>query len=516
MQDESPIDLPQFPESYWRASSSFPEFPKLTGSIEADVAIVGAGISGITTAYLLSKQGLSVVLIEAGRILSGTSGHTTAKVTAQHDLIYDELISNFGVEQAALYYEANWEALSFIKQTVQEQQIACDFTEEDAYVYTSSDEYIAKLAAEFKAYQNLHIPGAFVKQTPLPFPTKAAIIMKNQARFNPIPYLLHLLEQAAAHGVQIFENTTAISVEKGDRTAVVTSEGHTITCKHVVSCSHFPFIDGLSFYFARMHSERSYVLGVKTAQDYPGGMYLSAEDPKRSIRATTYNGTKMVLIGGENHKTGQGICTIQHYEALKQFAREHFGLERICYRWSAQDLITADKLPFIGQTTADSPQILVATGYKKWGMTTGTAAALLLERLVLGKESRYRELFSPVRFHLDPSLKTMIVQNADVAKHLVAGKLELLHHTPEELANDEGAVVKVNGSRAGAYRDPQGTLHIVDTTCTHMGCEVEWNHGERTWDCPCHGSRFSYKGEVLEGPAKRPLKVLTNSSSFNV
>ncbi|NOV02296.1 FAD-dependent oxidoreductase [Paenibacillus planticolens] len=497
--------LPQFPESLWTATSNTPSFPKLTNDIKVDVAIVGAGISGITTAYLLSKQGLKVALIEAGRMLTGTTGHTTAKITAQHDLIYDEFISHFGEEQTKLYYEANAEALQFMKQTIHEHQISCDFTEEDAYVYTNLDEFIGKIAAESAAYERLGIPGAYIEQTPLPFETKAAVVMKNQAQFNPIPYLLHLVHHAVEQGCQIYEQTTAVSIEKGNPATVITSEGHRITCRYAVSCSHFPFYDGGGFYFAKMHANRAYILAVKTAKEFPGGMFICAEEPKRSLRSTMLHGEKVVLIVGESHKTGQGICTLQHYEALQSFGEEHFGIKEIYYRWSAQDLVTLDKLPYIGQTASLDPNILVATGYKKWGMTTGTAAALLFEKLITEKKSPYQELFKPARFHADPSLRTFFVQNADVAQHFVSGKLEMIFKKPEELEHDEGAVVKANGKRAGAYRDEQGQLHLVDTTCTHMGCEVEWNQGERSWDCPCHGSRFSYKGEVLEGPAKKPL-----------
>ncbi|NOU75858.1 FAD-dependent oxidoreductase [Paenibacillus sp. LMG 31458] len=503
------VILPQYPESLWIASSSIPSFPKLTHDIKVDVAIVGAGISGITTAYLLSKQGLKVAIIEAGRMLNGTTGHTTAKITAQHDLIYNEFISHFGKEQTRLYYEANREALHFIKQTIHEHQILCDFTEEDAYVYTNSDEFVEKIAAEFSAYEELGIPGVYIEQTPLPFQTKAAVVMKNQAQFNPMPYLLYLVNHATQRqGCQIYEHTTAVSIDKGNPATVITNEGHRITCNYAVSCSHFPFYEGGGFYFAKMHANRAYILAVKTAKEFPRGMFICAEEPKRSLRSTTANGEKMVLIAGESHKTGQGICTLKHYEALQMFGEEHFGIKEIYYRWSAQDLVTLDKLPYIGQTDSDNPNILVATGYKKWGMTTGTAAALLIEKLVTGTKSPYQELFKPERFHADPSLKTFIVQNADVVDHFISGKLEMILKKPEELENDEGAVVRANGKRAGAYRDQQGQLHIVDTTCTHMGCEVEWNHGERTWDCPCHGSRFSYKGEVLEGPAKKPLKIV--------
>ncbi len=198
--EKSDVNLPPFPESYWLASESIPSFPKLEQDIDVDVAIVGAGITGITTAYLLSKQGLKVAVIEAGRILNGTTGHTTAKITAQHDLIYDEFLSHFGLEQTKLYYEANHEGLQFIKKTIEEHQISCDYSEEDAYVYTESDEYVQKITAECKAYEKLGLPGAYAERTPLPFQTKAAVVMNHQARFNPIPYLTHLADHVAKQG----------------------------------------------------------------------------------------------------------------------------------------------------------------------------------------------------------------------------------------------------------------------------------------------------------------------------
>ncbi|MDK8180294.1 FAD-dependent oxidoreductase [Paenibacillus sp. UMB4589-SE434] len=502
-------DMPHLPKSYWLESVSIDSFPKLTGDIEAEVVVVGGGISGITSAYLLAKEGLNVVLLEAGYLFNGTTGHTTAKITAQHDLIYDELIQNFGKEKAQLYYKSNDEALQFIKQTIKQHDIQCNFIEKDAYIYTNSETIIKRLENEQNAYDKLEIHGNMVSQIDLPVPIKAAIVMQNQAQFHPLEYLKKLVQLFIQAGGHIYEHTTVETVEDDTQPVVVTSDGHKITCKHVVSCSHFPCMDGMGFYFARMHAERSYVIGVKSKSSDLNGMYLSADDPKRSVRTTTLSsGDNLILIGGESHKTGQGICTIKHYEALQAFAHTTFGIQEFPYRWSAQDLVTLDKIPYIGQISSVTPNVYVATGYRKWGMTTGTAAAILLRDLIIGKENAYQDLYTPSRFHAFPDVKTFIYQNVDVAKHLISGKLEIVHKLPKDLANDEGAVVSVNGKRAGAYRDEQGTLHVVDTTCTHMGCEVEWNVGDRSWDCPCHGSRFSIDGDVLEGPATKPLKQI--------
>jgi glycine/D-amino acid oxidase-like deaminating enzyme/nitrite reductase/ring-hydroxylating ferredoxin subunit len=501
--------LPQFPEPYWRDSTKLPSFPKLTEDITVDVAIVGGGISGITTAYLLSKEGLKVALIEAGNLLNGTTGHTTAKITAQHDLIYDEFIQHFGVEKARQYYEANHEALQFIKKTTRELQIDCDFIEDDAYVYTNSDEKLSTVEKEAKAYEKLGIKGGLVSSMPLDLEMKSAIVMRNQGQYHPLKFLKKLVQSITDAGGTIYEHTTATDIEKGVNPVVVTRDGHHITCQYAVACSHFPFYDGMGFYFTRMHAERSYLLALKTKKQYPGGMYLSAETPKRSLRYTTLNGEKLVIVAGEKHKTGHGLNTFQHYEHLASFGDQLFGIEEVVNRWSAQDLTTIDKLPYIGYINENTSNILVATGYRKWGMTNGTAAGLLLKDLILNRTSPYQDLYSPSRFYGDPSIKNFITQNTDVAGHFVTGKIGMVHTKMEDIGNDEGAVVKVNGKRAGCYKDSNGKVHLVDTTCTHLGCEVEWNSAERSWDCPCHGSRFSYEGEVLEGPAEQPLnKVL--------
>ncbi|WP_217557082.1 FAD-dependent oxidoreductase [Paenibacillus sp. GbtcB18] len=502
---KSAAAFPQFPESYWLASAQIPAYSRLNENIRVDAAIVGAGITGLTTAYLLAMKGLKVAVLNAGRILHGTTGYTTAKITAQHDLIYDQYMTDFGEEKARLYYEANLDALQFVRHLVKEHHIQCQFEEQDAFVYTDTDSSLHKVFKEYEAYEKLRIPGSYVEKTDLPFETKGAVVMKNQAQYNPVPFLIHLAQEIVRKGGRIFEETTVTGYEPGSPSVLKTSGGFTVSSSHVVSASHFPFNNLHGMYFARLYAERSYVLAVKTDKRYPGGMYISADKPKRSLRSVLINGEPMVIVGGEGHKTGQGICTFQYYEALEKFARETFGVKEIAYRWSAQDLYTLDTIPYIGQELDDVPNLYVATGYKKWGMSTGIAAAQLNAKLILGEDSPYRDLFSPSRFHANPSIKTFVVQNANVAKELIAGKLEFPTREADELREDEGAVVQVRGKRAGAYRDREGSLHVVDTTCTHLGCEVDWNESERTWDCPCHGSRFAYTGEVIEGPALKPL-----------
>lgn len=518
-QNDSSGKLPQNPEPYWRDFIDLPEFPHLKEDLDVDVVIVGGGITGLTSAYLLVNEGLKVAVLEADRLLNGTTGHTTAKVTAQHDLIYDEFIQNFGKSTARLYYEANTDALNFIKKTVEEHKIDCNFSEQDAYLYATTNEYVTKLEKEAKAYEAIGIDGGVVDNIPFNIADyKKALVMKNQAQFHPVKYLVHLVGIIKEKGGLIFEHTTAVNIEAGEKPTVLTRDGHRVTGNYVLSCSHFPFYEGLGFYSARMYADRSYIIAVKSKEKFPGGMYLSVDQPSRSLRSATINGEELIIIGGESHKTGQGKDTMDHYKALETFGEQVFGLNDIAYRWSAQDLVTLDKIPYVGEITTGQPKVLVATGYRKWGMTNGTAAALLLKDIILDKKNPYRVVYTPSRFYAHPSLKNFFKANADVVKHLIKGKVELPYNNIDKLANDEGAVILIDGHRKGAYKDTEGKVHVVDTTCTHIGCEVEWNSGERSWDCPCHGSRFSYTGEVLEGPAEKPLqkydyKMLDNLTS---
>ncbi len=494
-------------EPLWRDEVKLQSFPAIEGDQNVDVVIVGGGITGITTAYLLVKEGLKVALLEADKLLNGTTGHTTAKITAQHDLIYDEFISHFGKSAARLYYEAAIGALEIIKGLVDEHEISCHYEAQDAYLYATSEQSLTKLKKELAAYEKLNIKGELVADIPFDIKVQGALKMSGQAQFHPLQYLARLVQAIADGGSFIYEHTTAVNIkDAGDKKAVLTLNGSRVTGNYVIACSHFPFYEGTGLYSARLHADRSYVLACMTKMKYPGGMYLSVDQPVRSIRSAMLNGEQVVLIGGESHKAGQGQDTRLHYEALSLFGRDALEVEKVLYRWSTQDLITLDKLPYVGPITASESQVLIATGYRKWGMTNGTAAANLLKDIVLERRNPYRELYAPSRFNADPSLKTFLMENANVVKHLIKGKLEMPDQELEDLSNDQGAVVTIGGERKGAYRDKEGCLHIVDTTCTHVGCEVNWNAGDRTWDCPCHGSRFSYTGEVLEGPAEKPLQ----------
>lgn len=494
---------------YWLDSTSRPEFTTLTEDIEVDVAIIGGGMVGITSAYLLGQEGLSTAIIEADRILRGTTGHTTAKITSQHSLIYAQLKKKVGEEKARQYAEANETAIHTIGDIIKENDIQCDFTAMPAYVYTQSDKYIEDIEDEVQAACSLGIKAEFTDELHLPFPVKAAVRFHDQAQFHPLKYLDTLTQNATDSGTRIFEQTRAMNIERegSDRYLIVTHSGRRVRAGQVIIATHFPFYDGGGFYFARIYVTRSYALGVTMEDQLPRGMYISAEDPIRSLRTQPYKDGELVIVGGDSHKTGQDDDTSQHYQNLARWARDTFRVTDIPYQWSTQDCMTLDLIPYVGRLTRSEPGIYVATGFNKWGMTNSTASAMLLRDLIIKGDSPWAEVYNPSRF---PDLGELVIQNADVAKQYVIGKISM---SPRESEIDAGdaRVISCHGEKTGAYRDEDNQLHLVDITCTHMGCELSWNNAERTWDCPCHGSRFTPEGAIVEGPALNYLKPIEES-----
>lgn len=496
------------PQSYWITSTPQTDYPTLKEDVKVDVVIVGGGMVGITVASLLKKEGLTVAVVEADRILQGTTGHTTAKLTSQHGLTYDKLKSQHGNERAKQYAEANEAAIHFVANTIKEKQIDCDFSWQPAYIYTQSDQYVKKIVQELEAASSLGIKASYLEETPLPFPVKAAIRFDDQAQFHPRKFLLALAKEIPGEGSHIFEMSPVVDVKDGNTYTVITRNGGKITAEKMIVASHYPFYDIPGLYFARLYVHRSYVLAGKIKETFPGGMYINAESPTRSLRSLPTENGELVMFIGDHHKAGQGEDTMNHYEHLREFAQQIYTLEDIPYRWSTQDCMPLDHVPYVGQITSFKPNAYVATGFRKWGMTNSIASSMIIRDLIIKGESPWAPVYDPSRFTPMASAKNFIVENLDVVGELYAGKISPVPDDVE-VKIGEGKIVEIDGHRSGAYRDEKGTLHLVDTTCTHLGCELHWNAAENSWDCPCHGSRYSYNGDVLEGPTTKPLKKLT-------
>ncbi|MGO5074830.1 FAD-dependent oxidoreductase [Clostridium sporogenes] len=491
-------------KSYWLDSTPETDYPVLNEDITVDITVIGAGIVGITTSLLLKKEGFKVALIDADRICQGTTGHTTAKITSQHHLIYDKLINEMGKEKAQKYADANEFAINFIEDMVNKYSIDCDFHRLPAYIYTEDEQFVSSIKKETEAALNLGLKAKFLNETPLPFPVKGALCFENQAQFHPRKYLLDLATKIPGDGSHIFENTKIVGVNSGDSCVCTTGDGKKISSAKIIIASHFPCYDAFGLYFTRLSPRKSYVLAMESKEDFPEGIFINAEEPGRSLRCQNYKNGRIVLVGGDGHKTAHGETPLTHYKNLKSFAEKTLDIKNILYYWSTQDYMTLDGVPYIGNLTSSTKDIHVATGFGEWGMTNGTAAAILLKDLIIDKENPWSDLYNPSRPMYSSSFKNLFTINIDVAKELIKGKLQGAPNTLE-LHNDEGKVVTIDGRKYGAYKDNTGNIHLVDNTCTHLGCELKWNDAEKSWDCPCHGSRFSYEGDIIEGPAVHKL-----------
>ncbi len=484
--------------SLWVRTTTPPSFPRLDHDITVDVAVVGAGIAGLSVARMLAGSGASVAVIDAGPVCAGVTGYTTAKVTSLHTLIYDGLRASFGPERAAAYAAANQAAVAAVGDLVAADGIDCDLEPAAAFTYTLDDQQVEAIEDEVDAASEAGLPASFTTETELPYAVQAAIRVDDQAQVHPRKLCLGLARGIAGAGGEVYEHTRAFDLDGGH---VLRTDGGTVTAEAVIVTTHIPFVDA-GGYFGRMEPKRSYALAARARGDRPRGMYISADQPSRSIRSTADG---WLILGGEGHKVGHDDDTTRRYAALEAWAGEHFDTEPVEYRWSAQDYVPADGLPFVGHLPGRDGAF-VATGFGKWGMSNGVASALILADLVSGRDNPWAATFDSTRIAPKQSAKDMVSANIDVAKRFVGDRLGSIS-IPDaaDLEPRSGGIVSLGGETVAAFRDDDGTLHAVSPTCTHLGCRVSFNTAERSWDCPCHGSRFDIDGCVLQGPAVKDL-----------
>lgn len=493
------------PASFWIDSTPEASSPSLAENVSVDVAVVGGGITGLTAATLLKRAGKTVAVVESKQVATGVSGHTTAKVTSLHQLIYADLIKEFGQRKARLYGESSQAAVEQVAAFVADEQIDCDFSRESTYTFADSEAKLSQVQAEVEAAVQLGLPASFVRETSLPFPIAGAVKFDNQVQFHVRKYLLHLAKTIPGAGSYLFENTRVQTVEEGEPCQVITDKG-VVTAQDVIVATHLPILDQ-GLFFAKTYPQRSYIIAARIdPAKAPKGMFIGFGEDYHSIRTTPYDGGLLLLVGGGGHKVGTITHTEEQYLKLEEYVRSNFGIDTFEYRWSTQDVVSFDKLPYIGKLTPFNNHIYVATGFSLWGMSKGTMSGMLLSDLILGRDNPWAELYDATRatpFVTQESLK----ENIDVGTRWIGDRFKGLQTTSlSEVASGEGKLVTVNGEKVAAYRDEQGAVHTVSPVCTHLACIVSWNNAEKSWDCACHGSRFSYEGEVIQGPAVQDLE----------
>lgn len=419
------------------------EYNKLNGNVKTDVLIIGGGMAGILCAYYLKQAGVDSILVEGDRIGCGVTQNTTAKITLQHGLIYHQLIQNLGREQALKYLHANQQALDTYRELC--QAIDCDFENKSAFIYSRTDR--KAIEAEVHAMEKLNYHARFLKTTPLPVDIAGAVRIMDQAQFHPLKFLYEI-----ARDLKIYEHTYVRELGKN---MAMTDSGK-IMADNIIITSHFPFLNKHGSYFLKMYQHRSYAITLKNAQDVHG-MHLEETKDGLSFR----NHKDLLIIGGGDHRTGRSGG---NWKVLRKFAAKAYPQAKEVRAWATQDCMTLDDIPYIGRYSANTEGLYVATGFNKWGMTSSMVAARLLTDLVCNRQNDYTDLFSPSRSILKPQLF-------------------------------------VNGLNAAA-----GILVPAKRRCPHLGCALKWNSAERTWDCPCHGSRFEHDGKLIENPATGDLK----------
>jgi glycine/D-amino acid oxidase-like deaminating enzyme/nitrite reductase/ring-hydroxylating ferredoxin subunit len=497
--------LPKVSRSLWLATSRYPRFKPLGRDLRVDVAIVGAGITGLTTATLLKAAGKTVAVIEATRVAQGVTGYTTAHLTEVIDSSFDTLISHFGEDGARRAVQATRTALDTIASLVRDRSIECGLQRVPAFYYTEKDEGVQDVHDEHEAARRLGLAVSLTEDVPLPFPVKAALRFGDQARFHPRQYLLPLLKGIPGRGSHVFEDTRVLDIEDGSPCLVETNTG-TVTATDVVMATHVP-LNKLLLQTKVAHY-RSYVVAGRTEARVPDGLYWDNEDPYHYVRLQETRGGPLVIVGGEDHKVGQEDDTEKAFAALRDYAHDRWKLASVLYRWSAQVAEPVDGLPYLGRNSSSS-HVYVGTGYSGTGMTFGTLAALIASDLILGRENPYAGIFDATRVKPLAGAKNFIRENVDFPVHLVADRLKPAEgDSYRDVQRGQGMILDVEGKKRAVFRDDDGILHALDPGCTHMGCLVAFNAAEKSWDCPCHGSRFSTDGKVINGPAVKGLEPL--------
>jgi glycine/D-amino acid oxidase-like deaminating enzyme/nitrite reductase/ring-hydroxylating ferredoxin subunit len=489
--------------SLWTERTRLPEFPALKQNLDTEVAVVGGGIAGVTAALMLARAGKRVALIEARRLGSGETGNTTAHLTEVLDGRYHALESKFGQEGATLAAASSRAAIDRIEAFVQELALDCSFARVPGYLFARDEQQRRELEKELESLERCVTHAAWTDSFPLKMEIAGAIRVERQARMHPLEYLKGLITAFVAAGGEVFEGTRFLDVDDGSPCRVTTTGG-VITAKDVLVLTNSPVSSKFAFH-TKVAAYRTYALALRLRTPFPDALFWDLDDPYHYVRKHESGAGSFVIVGGEDHKTGQREDAASSYQTLGEWAATHFGPLEIAARWSGQVMEPADGLAFIGKN-ADDEHVFTATGFSGNGITFGTLSALMLTDAVLGQRNTWAELYDSNRKKPLAQAREVFTENLNVVSRVVKDRI-----TPSELSDadeiprGEGRLVRTHGKMLAVYRDDAGETHVRSAVCTHLGCIVRWNDAERSWDCPCHGSRFDVDGAVLNGPATAAL-----------
>jgi glycine/D-amino acid oxidase-like deaminating enzyme/nitrite reductase/ring-hydroxylating ferredoxin subunit len=489
-------------QSLWLDTAPTTHYPQLTGSLEVDVAVIGGGVAGLTTALLLRREGLRVAVLEAVRVGSGVTGCTTAKVSALQSTLYTTIRKRHGDAAASVYAVASMAGVERLAAIAAEESIDCDLERRAAYTYAADEAERSSIDEEAEAAGRAGLPIEEVETLDLPFPVHGAIRLADQLQLHPVRYVQGLAAAVDGDGSHVFEQSRVLKLREGSPNRLTTADGE-VRAEHVVVATHYPIFDR-GMYFARLKPQRSYCIAARLASGQPPqSMSINAGSTTRSVRAQG----ELLIVGGEGHSAGATSATPERFGRLEQFARDNWDVAAITHRWSAQDPVHYDHLPVIGPYRPGTSTLWVASGFMKWGFSSATFAATILADAVNGRRHEWAQTFSPNRVSAT-SLHEVAELGGKFTVDMVADRVRRPQtRSVDDIPRGEARVVPEKGTgRKGVFRDDDGTLHAVSVRCTHMHCILRFNSAERSWDCPCHGSRFDVDGAVLEGPAVKPLE----------
>lgn len=535
--------------SYWINSEKNKEkYNKLEKNIETDICIIGGGITGISTAYYLTKENLKVTVLDMGKIGFQTTGNSTAKITSQHGLFYKYLKDSKGEDFARLYYDANEDAIKNIKKIVEKENIECDLECQSAYVLAANREEVQKVKDEVEVVRGFgghaeYLEREDIDKNLLILNPLAAIRFKNQAQFNSYKYTIELAKVCKNLGANIYENTKVVDVrDEKDYYYLETEDGYKIKAKYLVITTKYPIINIPGFYFMKMYQSTSYGISIPVKEKLFDGMYITSTNPKVSLRMAKVDNNiikdvvdgnienyakqdkenrkrvkekqnskidneYVLIVVGADHKTGEKTDLSNSYKKLENIAKQIYSQGKVENYWNTEDCITLDKIPYIGKYSTMWENAYVATGFNKWGITTSNIAANIITDMIIGRKNRYEDIFISTR--VEPVKNRQEVGNMlkETVSSLVLKKFELPESEQASLKNEEGKIIEIEGEKVGAYKDKEGRIYTIVPKCAHLGCELSWNNLDKTWDCPCHGSRYDYTGKMLYGPTVKDLYI---------